>query len=166
MLRNCVVFAAVIVAASGAADARGGSIIASGGPWAAVLRGNQCEAQSRVTVATAKGRVAALAGFTFAADRSRWGQFSARLSREPRRGASVIAAIGGQQFLLVSRGAWAWSRDNRQDMALLAAVRNGDWLRIHARDGAGRRFTDAFPLAFAPTAIDAAAARCAALGVR
>ena len=81
----------------------------------------------------------------------------------PRVGASVIAAVGGQQFLLVSNGLWAWSRDPRQDAALMAAVRSGDVLRIQSRDAAGRRFTDHYPLDFAPTAIDAAAARCASL---
>lgn len=149
--------------AASVAEARGGSVIAAGGHWAAVLRGDQCDAESRITVATGKGKVAGVAGFTFATGRGRWGQFHARLSRMPRAGASVIAAIGGQQFLLVSKGNLAWSRDARQDEALMAAVRSADALRLQSRDGAGRRFSDVYPLDFAPTAIDAAAARCAQL---
>jgi len=146
-----------------AADARGGSVVAAGGHWAAVIRGDQCDAESRTVAITGKGTVAAIAGFTFASGKGRWGQFHARLSRVPRAGASVIAGVGGQQFLLVSSGQWAWSRDSRQDEALIAAVRSADALRIQSRDGAGRRFTDHYPLDFAPTAIDAAAARCASL---
>ena len=138
-------------------------MIAAGGHWAAVIRGDQCDAESRITVTNSKGKGSALAGFTFAPGKGRWGQFHARLSRLPRPGASVIAAIGGQQFLLVSNGQWAWGRDPRQDEALMAAVRSADLLRIQSRDGAGRRFTDHYPLDFAPTAIDAAAARCASL---
>jgi len=157
------VAALLLLFAASAADARGGSVIAAGGHWAAVLRGGQCDAESRIVVATGKGKVAGIAGFTFAPGRGRWGQFHARLSRVPRAGASVIASVGGQQFLLVSKGDWAWGRDPRQDEALMAAVRSADAMRIQSRDGAGRRFSDSYPLDFAPTAIDAAAARCASL---
>lgn len=78
----------------------------------------------------------------------------------PRTGATVIATIGRQPFLLTARGNWAWSSGAAQEQALIAAVRLSDSLRIRSRDGAGRRFTDRYALDFAPTAIDAAAARC------
>lgn len=160
-MRAAIFFLVAVIAAP--AFAKGGSVIAAGGHWAAILRDGQCDAESlAMAPATARsGR--GLAGFTFAADRSRWGQFHARLSRAPRAGASVIATIGRQPFLLTARGGWAWSTGPAQEMALMAAIRSADSLRIQSRDSAGRRFTDRFALDFAPTAIDAAAARCSRL---
>jgi hypothetical protein len=108
-----------------------------------------------------KGKVQATAGFAFAPDRRRWGEFSARLSREVRPGSSVMLNIGGQPFLLVARGGWAWSRGPRQEQAIIAAARIASGMQVEGRDAAGRRFRDAYPLAGAATAIDAAAARCA-----
>lgn len=157
-MRFAVFFLVVIAAVP--ALARGGSVIAAGGHWAALLRDGQCDAQSLALDRPGAGRERGLAGFTFAANRSRWGQFHARLSRTPRSGASVIATVGRTPFLLVSRGGWAWSSSPQQEQALIAAVRSGDSLRIRSRDMAGRRFTDRYALDFAPTAIDAAAARC------
>jgi hypothetical protein len=46
----------------------------------------------------------------------------------------------------------------------MAAVRGGGTMRIEARDAAGVRFIDPYVLEGAPTAIDAAAARCALRG--
>ncbi|MEO7865753.1 MAG: hypothetical protein ABIR63_07815 [Sphingomicrobium sp.] len=140
--------------------ARDGSVIAAGGHWAAVLHQGQCDAESLALDRPATGKLRGLAGFTFATDRTRWGQFHARLSRLPRPGAAVIATIGRQPFLLVTRGGWAWSGGSAQEQALIAAARSAESLRIRSRDTAGRRFTDRYALDFAPTAIDAAAARC------
>lgn len=153
----------VLLSLPAVAGARGGSIIAAGGTWAAVLRDGRCDAQSRIVVTTPAGRASAVAGFGFAAGAGQWGTFHARLSRVPRLGATVIATIGTTQFLLGARGQSAWSRDSRQDRAMLDAIRSSSGMRIESRDRAGRRFTDHYSLDFAPTAIDAAAARCAAL---
>lgn len=152
--------ALIALLAASPALARGGSVIASGGHWAAVLRDGQCDADSLALAQAAKGQARAMAGFTFSGDRRRWGQFHARLSRSPRSGASVIATVGRQPFLLVVSGDWAWSSGPAQEQAMIAAIRSADSLRIQSRDRAGRRFTDSFALDFAPTAIDAAAARC------
>ena len=67
----------------------------------------RCRARSRIA---AKGKVQAIAGFAFTPDRRRWGEFHAQLSRMPRPGSSAMLNIGGQPFLLVARGGWAWSR--------------------------------------------------------
>jgi hypothetical protein len=72
--------------------------------------------------------------------------------------------IGDQPFLLVARGDWAWSRGPLQEQAIIAAARDASAMRVEARDGAGRRFVDSYMLDGAPTAIDAAAARCALRG--
>jgi hypothetical protein len=64
----------------------------------------------------------------------------------------------------VSRGDSAWSRGGRQEQAIIAAVRSAGSMRVEARDAGGRRFSDVYALDGAPTAIDAAAARCALRG--
>ena len=145
------------------ADASG-AVIHAGGGWAAIDRGGACEALTRSLRIAAKGKVQATAGFSFTPDRRRWGEFHAHLSRDIRPGSSVILTIGEQPFLLTSRGGWAWSRGALQEEAIIAAARTAGSMRVEARDSAGRRFTDPYALKGAPTAIDAAAARCASSG--
>jgi hypothetical protein len=134
-------------------------LLYAGGQWVALDRGESCEAASRSERIALKGKVQARAGFAF--DRTRRGQFFAQLSRVPRAGSTIILTVGEQPFLLVSRGDWAWSRDPRQETAIIAAVRAATGMRIQSRDQRGSRFTDRYILDGAPTAIDAAAAHCA-----
>jgi hypothetical protein len=131
------------------------------GPWAAIDRGDACVAISRSMRIAAKGKVQAVAGFAFSADRRRWGEFHARLRRLPRTGAAVMLRIDDQPFLLVSRGNWAWSDGPLQEQAIIRAVRDGTRMTGVSRDAAGRRFIDPYSLDGAATAIDAAAAACA-----
>lgn len=138
-----------------------GNLVYAGGNWAAIDRGDACVALGRSARIAAKGKVQATAGFAFSRDRRRWGEFHARLRRMPRAGSSVILTVGDQPFLLASRGDWAWSRGPLQEQAIIAALRNAGAMRVEARDLAGRRFSDPYVLDGAPTAIDAAAARCA-----
>ena len=145
------------------ADARG-AVIYAGGAWAAIDRGATCEAASRSVRVAAKGKVQALAGFSFSPDRRRWGEFHARLRRIPRAGASVMLRIDDRPFLLVARGDQAWSDGPPQEQAILFALRDAARMSVESRDQAGRRFVDYYETAGAPTAIDAAAARCALRG--
>jgi hypothetical protein len=148
---------------AGLATARG-EIVFAGGAWAAIDRGQTCEALSRSQKVLPRDKVQPVAGFTFSPDRSRWGEFHARLSRTPRADATVMLKVGGQPFLLVTRDGWAWSRGPVQAEAIIAAARIGGWMSVESRDGAGQRFSDPYLLDGAPTAIDAAAARCANRG--
>jgi hypothetical protein len=141
-----------------------GTVVSAGGAWAAIDRGVTCEAVSRSQRVAPKDRVQALAGLTFSADGRRWAEFHARLSRMPRGDASVMLKIGDQPFLLAVRDGWAWSRGPQQAQAIVDAMRNGTWMRIESRDQRGARFADPYLLDGAPTAIDAAAARCALRG--
>ena len=141
--------------------AASGAVIRAAKSWAAIDRGGACEAQTRAVRIAGKGQVQAIAGFAFTPDRKRWGEFHARLSRLPRPGSSVMLTVGTRQFLLVSRGGWAWSRGPLQEQAIIDAARGASGMRIEGRDASGRRFADRYLLAGAPTAIDAAAARCA-----
>ena len=141
-----------------------GRIVFAGGSWAAVDRGSSCVALTRSQRIAARGKVQATAGFAFTPDHRRWGEFHAHLRRVPRAGASVILDVGGQVFLLVARGDWAWSSGPLQEQAIIAAARNAETMRVESHDAAGHRFVDPYLLDGAPTAIDAAAARCALRG--
>jgi hypothetical protein len=141
-----------------------GSVVFAGGAWAAIDRGAVCEALTRSQRVATKDQVQAVAGVTFTADGRRAGEFHARLSRLPRRDASVMLEIGDQPFLLATRDGWAWSRGPAQAQAIIAAMRAAAAMRVVSRDGAGVRFSDPYLLDGAPTAIDAAAARCALRG--
>lgn len=136
-------------------------VITARATWAAIDRGSTCEAIGRAARIAAKGKVQAVAGFTFSADRRRWGEFHARLRRMPRPGATVMLRVGDQPFLLISRGNIAWSANAQQDQAIIAALRSAGGMTVEARDGAGQRFVDAYAAEGAATAIDAAAAACA-----
>src|SRR4029079_3650333 len=120
-----------------AAMARG-AVIYAGGAWAAIDRGAACEALSRSMRIAAKGKVQAEAGFTFSADRRRWGEFHARLRRMPRSGAAVMLHVGDSAFLLVSRGNLAWSSGPLQERAIIAALRQAPNMSVESRDSAGR----------------------------
>jgi hypothetical protein len=147
-------------ALAGAADARG-AVIYAHGSWAALDRGATCEALARSARIAPKGKIQAIAGFTFSADRRRWGEFHARLRRMPRSGAAVMLHVGDSAFLLVSRGNLAWSSGPLQERAIIAALRQAPNMSVESRDSAGRRFVDPYALDGAATAIDAAAAACA-----
>jgi hypothetical protein len=136
-------------------------LLFAGGQWMALDRGSSCEAASRSLRIARKRSVQARSGFVFDVAGPRRGQFFAQLSRFPRAGSTVILTVGDQPFMLVSGGAWAWSRDGAQESAIIGAVRSSGGMRIDSRDRAGNRFVDRYLLNGAPTAIDAAAARCA-----
>jgi hypothetical protein len=141
-----------------------GSVIYAGGAWAAVDRGGVCEALTRSQKIAPKDKVQAEAGVSFTPDHRRWGEFHVRLSRVPRGDATVMLTIASQPFLLTVRGDWAWSRGPAQAQAIIAALRLGATMNVTSRDRAGVRFSDPYLLDGAPTAIDAAAARCALRG--
>ena len=150
----------ILALCASAASARG-TVVYAGGAWAAVDRGASCEALSRSQKVLPKDKVQPIAGLTFTSDHRRWGEFHARLSRMPRADASVMLRVGDQPFLLVTRGGWAWSRGPLQAEAIVTALRNATAMRVESRDERGVRFSDPYLLDGAPTAIDAAAARCA-----
>ena len=151
----------LLIGIAASAAVASGAVIYAGGAWAAIDRGGVCEALSRSVRIAAKGKVQAEAGFTFTADRRRWGEFHARLRRMPRAGAAVMLNVGNQPFLLVSRGNEAWSDGPLQEQAIIAALRGATGMTVESRDSAGRRFVDPYSLDGAATAVDAAAAACA-----
>ena len=154
-------FAALVcLALASAAAAAPSRLIIARGAWAAFDRGPACEAVARPLAPARKGQVEPYIAIAFDRGGPRQGQLFTRLRRPARDGSSVILTIGDQPFLLAVRGASAWSKDPRQEAALLAAMRAAGGMRLEARDSAGRRMTDRYLLDGAPTAIDAAAAAC------
>lgn len=141
-----------------------GTLLFGGGAWAAIDRGGVCEALSRSQRVAPRDKIQAVAGFSFTPDHRRWGEFHARLSRMPRSDASVLLQIGNQPFLLSTQNGWAWSRDGSQAEAIISALRDSTVMSVQSRDSGGVRFSDLYLLDGSPTAIDAAAARCALRG--
>ena len=134
-------------------------IIFAGTDWVAIDFGKRCEARSAAL--WARPGTTPYAGFAFDRGSTRQGQFYVHLSKPARAGATVIATIGAQPFLLAGTGEWAWSRNAAQQMSMIEAARAGGSMRVDSRDGRGSRIVDRYGLAAAPTAIDAAAAACA-----
>jgi hypothetical protein len=77
-------------------------------------------------------------------------------SRTPRSDSPLRLDIGGRSFTLTGAG----GRDAREDQHIIAAIRRADRLRVMGVDARGRRFHDDYPLAGAPSAIDAAILGC------
>jgi len=134
--------------------------IAATGDWAAFDRGSSCEAMSRSLLVPRKGEPQPHVAIAFDRAGPRRGELSIALRRPVRPGSSVILTIGDQPFLLLARGADAWSRGPAQEAAIIAAIRANSGMRVEARDLGGRRMVDRYALSGAPTAIDAAAAAC------
>ncbi len=145
--------------ATAAAPAHSAQILFAGGQWAAIDFGSRCEARSGAL--WARRGTSPFIGFAFDRVGTRQGLFYVHLSRAARDGATVIATIGSQPFLLVGKGEWAWARGAAQQQALLEAARYGSSMRVEARDRGGSRVVDRYLLAGAATAIDSAAAGCA-----
>jgi len=139
----------------------GAQVLATGGAWAALQRpGGTCEAVARSELPAPRGEQQARVAIAFDRTAGRRGELHARLSRPARGGAHAMLTIGTDQFLLVTRGADAWSRGPAQERAILASLRRGMRMRLQWQGAGGRRLTDYYLLTGAPTAIDAAAAAC------
>ena len=152
--------ALICLALASAAAAASSRLIVARGAWASFDRGRACEAVAKPLL-PARGRDTQ-PYVTISFDRAgpRHGQLFAALRRPARAGSSVILTVGDEPFLLASRGSSAWSKDARQEAAILAAMRSAGGMRLQSRDRGGRRMTDRFLLDGAQTAIDAAAAAC------
>lgn len=144
-----------------AAPAAGQRLLHAGAHWAALERSQgQCEAVGRSELQALPGRVQARAAFAFSRDGTRRGELHLILSRPARPGAEALLVVGGETFLLLTRGQSAWSRGAAQEQAIIAAIRRSGEMRVRAQ-GVGGRVSDRYLLGGAPTAIDAAALACA-----
>jgi hypothetical protein len=156
-MRRFAIICCVLASAAAVAPSR---LIIARGAWASFDRGQACEAVARPLAPAKANDVQPYVAVAFDRWGPRHGQLFVRLRRPARPGSSVILTIGDQPFLLSVRGASAWSKDPKQEAALLLAMRSAGGMRIEARDLSGRRIADRYLLDGAPTAIDAAAAAC------
>ena len=157
MMRLAACLCLLLSSVAAAAPSR---LIVAGGSWASFDRGRTCEAVAKPIAPVRKEEAEPYVAIAFDRGGPRQGQLFVQLRRPARPGSSVILTIGDQPFLLVVRGASAWSKDPAQELRLLAAMRTAGGMRLEARSVTGRRMTDRFMLDGAPTAIDAAAAAC------
>jgi len=156
-MRLAALFCLALATAALAAPSR---LIIARGAWASFDRGTACEAVAKPLAQAKSHDSQPYVAIAFDRAGPRHGQLFARLRRPARPGSSVILTIGEQPFLLALGGDSAWSRDGRQEAAILTAMRSAGGMRIDARDSSGRQMADRYLLDGAPTAIDAAAAAC------
>ena len=167
MIRRRLLLVASAIAAVAAAspvEAQSGQrTLYASGSWAALQSADRatCQALARSLRDAAKGVEQTKGGFAFDRAGPRRGELHFRLSRAVRDGSSVMLTIGARPFLLVARGATAWSSGPAQEAAIIAAIRAAGGMRVEGRASSGRRFVDRYLLDGAPGAIDAAAAGCA-----
>lgn len=88
-------------------------------------------------------------------------QLHFRLSRQIRDNSRVTLIIGGKSWALRGGGGDAWTRDQSQDAAVLAALRSATRMTVRGTDARGRLFTNRYDLQGAATAMDAAQLGCA-----
>lgn len=139
-------------------------LISADGRWAAYrMPDGRCEARGRAWrhLPDSQRERQPMVHFVFDSS-GRLQAVSARLRRLARGGSGVMLAVDGSRFDLASQGRFAFTRDAGQGLAIVAALRTGDRMRITGHSTGGERFTDYFPLDGVNSAIDAAAAACAA----
>ncbi|HUQ13675.1 MAG TPA: hypothetical protein VM055_05295 [Novosphingobium sp.] len=84
-----------------------------------------------------------------------------RLSRRTAPGSAITLTVGERRFALSGGGGNAWAANRTVDAGIVAAMRSATRMRVSAVAADGRAFADAYPLAGAASAIDAAALACA-----
>ena len=89
------------------------------------------------------------------------GEVHVRLSRTPAPGRPISLTINGQKFPLTEAGIDAWAPDRRADAAIIAALRSNGEMAVTASGRDGRPMRDAYHLAGAASAMDAASLGCA-----
>jgi hypothetical protein len=95
--------------------------------------------------------------------RSARNQLHFRLSRKMAGGTAITLSIGGKRFALTGGGGDAWPKDEKDNAAIVAAMRSATRMTVSARGEKDGRFSNTWPLAGAASAMDAALIGCARL---
>jgi hypothetical protein len=90
-------------------------------------------------------------------------QLHFRLSRKLAEGTKIVLRIGDKRIELTGGGGDAWPKDERDNAAIIAAMRSATRMTVYARGLIGGGFSNTWPLAGAASAMDAAAIGCAQL---
>jgi hypothetical protein len=88
-------------------------------------------------------------------------QLHFRLSRKMAEGARITLSIGGKRYVLTGGGGDAWPKDERDNAAIVAAMRSAPRMTVSTRGAKGGRFSNVWALAGAASAMDAALIGCA-----
>lgn len=86
-----------------------------------------------------------------------------RLSRKMAEGTKIVLRIDAQRIELTGGGGDAWPKDDRDNAAIIVAMRSAKRMTVYARGETGGGFSNTWPLAGAASAMDAAAIGCAQL---
>lgn len=127
------------------------------GHWGAFRGGDRCWAVAEPVAGGGAGTRAAVghrAGRT-------GGQLHVRLPRDRREGSAVLLRIDGRAFQLVGGRRDLWAADPAADAEIMAAMRMGVAMTVETRAEGGARIRQAYRLAGAASALDAAALGCA-----
>lgn len=89
------------------------------------------------------------------------GQLHLRLSRRIAPQSAITLNVGGHRWQLTGGGGDAWARNESDNGAIVAAMRSAPRMTVTATDLRGNRFVNAWPLAGAASAMDAALIGCA-----
>lgn len=89
------------------------------------------------------------------------GQFHLRLSRRIAPQTTITLNVAGRRWQLIGGGGDAWARNEGDNAAIVAAMRSAPRMTATATDLKGNRFVNAWPLAGAASAMDAALIGCA-----
>lgn len=87
-------------------------------------------------------------------------QIYARFSRDRSSNSVVTLSAGGRRFRLDGNRTEAWAKDQRMNIAIVAAIRSSASMSIESTGRDGRAIVDAYRLRGAASAIDAAALAC------
>lgn len=140
-----------------AAAPTGRETIGIWGRWGAFREPGRCFAIARPVTARRGDGFASVGDWPTRGLRS---SFHLHLSRPRDPAQPVTLTIGERRFALVGTAGNAWAADRASDRAIVGAMRGGRSMSADAVAPGGRAFTDAYALAGAATAIDAAALAC------
>lgn len=86
-----------------------------------------------------------------------------RVSRRLAADGEIVLRIGEARFVLVGGGGDAWPKDDRDNAAVIAAMRSASRMTVSAKGERGDRFANSWALPGAASAMDAALIGCARL---
>lgn len=95
--------------------------------------------------------------------RNRRNQIHFRVSRKMAKDSPIFLRVGPKLFRLIGGGGDAWPADDRDNAAIVAAMRSAESMTVSAHGARGGRFSNTWELAGAASAIDSALLGCARL---
>jgi integral membrane sensor domain MASE1 len=163
-MRRFLLLSTILVLAAAPALAR--DSLGIFGTWGAFRDSSvpRCYAIAMAAASTMRRDYQPYAGVAVWPRRQIRNQVHFRVSRQLQPAQTIVLTVGDKRFELIGGGGDAWAADRRMDAAIVAAMRSAGSMTLFARDAAGGRFSNTWPLAGAASAMDAAAIGCARTG--